>query len=68
VAERGKQHGRKALVEAINKASKEEPPTAEEKELLRGSRNTQRKLLEPESPAECQCWQRPWSYLGENYE
>jgi len=48
VAEFVKQYERKALVEAINQAFEDEPPTAEEKELLRGIQRTQRKLLETE--------------------
>ncbi len=40
---------RQALIEAINRAYKEDPPTPEEKELLKGIREKQRKLLESES-------------------
>ena len=49
LAEFVKQYERRALIEAINRAFEDEPPTAEEKELLQGIRRTQRKLLEPES-------------------
>jgi hypothetical protein len=37
------------LIEAINRAYEEDPPTTEEKELLQGIREKQRKLLESES-------------------
>lgn len=40
---------RRALIEAINQAYGDDPPTAEEKELLQSIRKTQRKLLESES-------------------
>ena len=43
-----KRYERKALIEAINQAYEEDPPTAEEKALLQGIREKQRKLLEPE--------------------
>jgi antitoxin MazE6 len=48
VAEFVKQYERKALVEAINQAFEDDPPTSEEKELLQGIRKTQRKLAESE--------------------
>ncbi|MFL6261913.1 MAG: hypothetical protein ACJ76Y_19620 [Thermoanaerobaculia bacterium] len=44
-----RRYERQALIEAINRAYEEDPPTTEEKELLRGIREKQRKLLEPES-------------------
>lgn len=44
-----KRYERRALIEAINRAYEEEPPTAEEKELLQGIREKQQKLLESES-------------------
>jgi metal-responsive CopG/Arc/MetJ family transcriptional regulator len=43
-----KGYERQALIEAINQAYKEDPPTTEEKQILRGIREKQRKLLEPE--------------------
>jgi predicted transcriptional regulator len=48
IAEFVKQYERRALVEAVNQAFDDEPPTSEEKELLQGIRNTQRKRLESE--------------------
>jgi antitoxin MazE6 len=44
-----KRYERRALIEAINRAYEEDPPTTEEKELLRGIREKQRKLLESDS-------------------
>lgn len=44
-----KRYERQALIEAINRAYQEDPPTTEEKELLQGIREKQRKLLESES-------------------
>ena len=44
-----KRYERQALIEAINRAYEEDPPTTEEKELLQGIREKQRKLLESES-------------------
>jgi metal-responsive CopG/Arc/MetJ family transcriptional regulator len=44
-----KRYERQALIEAINRAYEDDPPTTEEKELLVGIRETQRKLLESES-------------------
>jgi len=44
-----KRYKRRALIEAINRAHEEDPPTAEEKELLQDIREKQRKLLESES-------------------
>jgi metal-responsive CopG/Arc/MetJ family transcriptional regulator len=44
-----RRYERQALIEAINRAYAEDPPTTEEKELLQGIREKQRKLLEPES-------------------
>ncbi len=41
--------GKSSLLEAINRAYEEDPATAEEKELLQGIREKQRKLLESES-------------------
>jgi metal-responsive CopG/Arc/MetJ family transcriptional regulator len=41
-----KRYERRALIEAINRAYEEDPPSAEEKELLQGIREKQRKLLE----------------------
>jgi antitoxin MazE6 len=41
-----KRYERRALIEAINRAYEEDPPTTEEKELLQGIREKQRKLLE----------------------
>jgi metal-responsive CopG/Arc/MetJ family transcriptional regulator len=41
-----KRYERRALLEAVNRAYEEEPPTAEEKELLQGIRKQQQKLLE----------------------
>ncbi|HEX4964710.1 MAG TPA: hypothetical protein VF173_28115 [Thermoanaerobaculia bacterium] len=43
-----KRYERRALIEAINRAYEEDPPTAEEKELLQGIREKQRKLMESE--------------------
>lgn len=48
LAEFVKRYERQALIEAINRAYEDDPPTAEEKELLQGIRETQRKLLESE--------------------
>jgi metal-responsive CopG/Arc/MetJ family transcriptional regulator len=48
VADFLKHYERKALVEAINQAFEDEPPTSEEKKLLQGIRATQRKRLESE--------------------
>jgi hypothetical protein len=39
---------RQALIEAIDRAYQKDPPTAEEKHLLQGIREQQRKLLESE--------------------
>jgi hypothetical protein len=39
---------RQALIEAINRAYGDDPPTSEEKELLQGIRAKQRQLLESE--------------------
>ena len=44
-----KRYERQALIEAINRAYEEDPPTTEEKKLLQGVREKQRKLLESES-------------------
>jgi hypothetical protein len=44
-----KRHERQASIKAINGAYEEDPPTIEEKELLQGIREKQRKLLESES-------------------
>lgn len=44
-----KRYERQALIEAINRAYEEEPQTPEEKKLLQGIREKQRKLLESES-------------------
>jgi len=44
-----KRYERQALIEIINRAYEEDPPTAEEKQLLQGIREKQRKLLESES-------------------
>ena len=41
-----KRFERQALIEAINRAYLDEPPTAEEKKLLQDIRENQRKLLE----------------------
>ena len=41
-----KRYERRALIEAINRAYEEDPPTTEEKDLLQGIREKQRKLLE----------------------
>ena len=41
-----KRYERQALIEAINRAYEDDPPTAEEKQLLQGVRETQRALLE----------------------
>ena len=43
-----KRYERRALIEAINRAYEEDPPTPEEKNLLQGIREKQRKLLESE--------------------
>jgi metal-responsive CopG/Arc/MetJ family transcriptional regulator len=48
IAEFVKHYERRALVEAINQAFEEVPPTVEEKELLQGIRATQRRRLESE--------------------
>jgi hypothetical protein len=45
----GVRHKRRGLIEAINKAYEDEPPTTDEKELLQAIRGQQRKLSEPES-------------------
>ncbi|MFL6236527.1 MAG: hypothetical protein ACJ76N_25580 [Thermoanaerobaculia bacterium] len=44
-----KRYERQALIEVINRAYEEDPPTTEEQETLRGIRERQRKLLKPES-------------------
>jgi metal-responsive CopG/Arc/MetJ family transcriptional regulator len=44
-----KYYERRALIEAINRAYEEDPTTAEEKGLLQGFREKQRKLLESEN-------------------
>jgi len=44
-----KRYERQALIEAINRAYEEDPPTTEEGQILRGIREKQRKLLGPES-------------------
>ncbi len=44
-----KRYEKRALIEAINRAYEDDPPTTEEKELLKGIRRKQRKLLEYES-------------------
>ena len=44
-----KRYERQALIAAVNRAYREDPPTTEEKELLQGIREKQRKLLESES-------------------
>ncbi|HEY3567169.1 MAG TPA: hypothetical protein VGP73_04475 [Thermoanaerobaculia bacterium] len=44
-----KRYERQALIEAINRAYEEDPPTSEERQILRGIREKQRKLLGPES-------------------
>jgi metal-responsive CopG/Arc/MetJ family transcriptional regulator len=49
IAEFVKRYERRTLIEAINRAYEKDPPTAEEKELLQGIREQQRKLLEPGS-------------------
>jgi hypothetical protein len=49
IAEFVNTYERKALVEAINQAFGEAPPTTEEKELLGGIRAIQRRRLEAES-------------------
>lgn len=49
LAEFVKRYERQALVEAINRGFEDDPPTTEEKELLQGIREKQRKLLEAES-------------------
>jgi metal-responsive CopG/Arc/MetJ family transcriptional regulator len=43
-----KKYERQALIEAINRAYVDDPPTADEKELLQGIRAMQRTLLESE--------------------
>jgi metal-responsive CopG/Arc/MetJ family transcriptional regulator len=43
-----KRYERQALIETINRAYEDDPPTSEEKELLQGIRRKQRKLLESE--------------------
>ena len=43
-----KRYERQAMIEAINRAYEDDPPTTEEKELLQGIRAQQRKLLESE--------------------
>ena len=48
LAEFVKQYERRALVEAINQAFEDEPPTAEERSVLRGIRGRQRRRLESE--------------------
>jgi hypothetical protein len=45
---RTKRDEKSALVEAVNQAFEEAPPTAEEKELLQGIRANQRRRLESE--------------------
>ncbi|HEX3527056.1 MAG TPA: hypothetical protein VH988_08320 [Thermoanaerobaculia bacterium] len=49
IAEFVKRYEKRALIEAINRAYEEDPPTTEEKEVLHGIREKQRKLLESES-------------------
>ncbi len=49
IAEFVKRYEKRALIEAINRAYEEDPPTTEEKEVLQGIREKQRKLLESES-------------------
>jgi metal-responsive CopG/Arc/MetJ family transcriptional regulator len=49
IAEFLKRYERRALIEAINRAYADDPPTSEEKDLLQGIRKKQRKLLESES-------------------
>ena len=44
-----KRYERRALIAAINRAYKEDPPTAEDEDPLQGIRERQRKLLESES-------------------
>lgn len=44
LAEFVKQHEKKALVEAINQAFEDEPPTSEKMELLQSIRTAQRKV------------------------
>ncbi len=44
-----KRFERQTLIEAINRAYADDPPNAEEKQLLQGIREKQRKLLESES-------------------
>jgi metal-responsive CopG/Arc/MetJ family transcriptional regulator len=48
IAEFLKRYERQALIEAINRAYADDPPTPEEKDLLQSVRKKQRKLLEPE--------------------
>lgn len=43
-----RRYERQAVLEAINEAFREDPPTSEETELLHGIRAQQRKLLELE--------------------
>ena len=43
-----KRYERRAMIEAINRAYEDDPPTTEEKQLLRGIRKQQRKLVESE--------------------
>jgi hypothetical protein len=40
---------RQALIEAINQAYEEDPPTTEERQVLQGIRGKQRTLLKTES-------------------
>jgi len=49
LAEFVKRYERQALIEAINRAYEEEPPTPEEKDLVQAIRGQQRKLLGSES-------------------
>ena len=46
IAEFVKRYERRALIAAINRAYDDDPPTTEERELLDGIREEQRKLLE----------------------
>lgn len=46
IAEFVKRYERRALIAAINRAYDNDPPTTEERELLDGIREKQRKLLE----------------------
>lgn len=48
IAEFVKRHERRALIEAINRAYEEDPPTTEEEDLLQDIREKQRDLLTPE--------------------